>query len=174
MADRDSGIYIASDAVRQIHHKRKYFEAPGPAFCEPSPQRTPLLFQAGVSEAGNSFGGKHAEVIFIGGQVPGGVRGVVDNIRRIAKEEGRGPTHIKVVVGINVIVAATDEEAKARREDYLKYADTEGALALFGGWTGIDLSGYADDDDFRFSDSPLVQSMVRRWPSTVPGTDNLP
>jgi FMN-dependent oxidoreductase (nitrilotriacetate monooxygenase family) len=174
LADRESGIYIASEAVRQIHHKGKYFEVPGPAFCEPSPQRTPLLFQAGASEAGNGFGGKHAEVIFVGGQVREGVRGTVDNIRRIAKEEGRHPTHIKVVVGINVIVAATDEEARAKREDYLKYADTEGALALFGGWTGIDLSGYADDDDFRFSDSPRVQSMVRRWSSTVPGTDNLP
>jgi alkanesulfonate monooxygenase SsuD/methylene tetrahydromethanopterin reductase-like flavin-dependent oxidoreductase (luciferase family) len=138
------------------------------------PQRTPLLSQAGVSEAGNGFGGKHAEVIFVGGQIPEGVRGTVDNIRRIAKEEGRDPTHIKVVVGINVIVAATDKEARAKREDYLKYVDTEGALALFGGWTGIDLSGYADDDDFRFSDSPRVQSVVQHWSSTVPGTDNFP
>ena len=79
-----------------------------------------------------------------------------------------------MIVGINIIVAATDEDAKAKREEYLKYADTEGALALFGGWTGVDLSGYNDDDDFRFSDSPRVQSIVRRWASTVPGTDNLP
>lgn len=174
LADRQSGVYIASDAVRQINHKGKYFEVPGPAFCEPSPQRTPLLFQAGVSEAGNGFGGKHAEVIFVGGQVPETVRTNVDNIRRIAKEEGRDPAHIKVVVGINVIVAATDEAARAQRDDYLKYADNEGALALFGGWTGVDLSTYADDDDFQFSDSPRVRSMVRRWASSVPGTDNLP
>jgi alkanesulfonate monooxygenase SsuD/methylene tetrahydromethanopterin reductase-like flavin-dependent oxidoreductase (luciferase family) len=174
LADIESGIYIASDAVWQIHHKGKYFEVPGPAFCEPSPQRAPLLFQAGVSKAGNGFGGKHAEVIFVGGQVPEGVRGTVDNIRRIAKEEGRDPTHIKVVVGINVIVPATEEEAKAKREDYLKYADTEGALSLFGGRTGIDLSGYANDDEFRFSDPPRAQSMVRRWSTTVPGTDKLP
>jgi alkanesulfonate monooxygenase SsuD/methylene tetrahydromethanopterin reductase-like flavin-dependent oxidoreductase (luciferase family) len=98
----------------------------------------------------------------------------VDNIRRIAEEEGRDPSHIKVLVGINVIVAATDEEAKAKREEYLQYADDEGALALFGGWTGIDLSTYSDDEDFRFSDSPRVQSVVRRFSSTVPGTENLP
>jgi hypothetical protein len=77
-------------------------------------------------------------------------------------------------VGINVIVAATDEEAEAKRQQYLTYADREGALALFGGWTGVDLSGYSDDDDFRFSDSPRVQSILRRWSSTVPGTENLP
>ncbi|KAJ9132245.1 Xenobiotic compound monooxygenase [Pleurostoma richardsiae] len=174
LADRERGIYIASDGVREINHKGKYFEVPGPHFCEPSPQRTPFLFQAGVSEAGNGFGGKHGEAIFVGGQTPEGVKLTVDNIRSVAVREGRDPNHIKVIVGINVIVAATDEEARAKREDYLKYADTEGALALFGGWTGVDLSSYKDDDDFRFSESPRVQSIVRRWASTVPGTDNLP
>lgn len=174
IADRESGVYIESDGVRQVNHKGKYFEVPGPHFVEPSPQRTPFLFQAGVSEAGNSFGGKHGEAIFIGGQTPEGTRGTVDNIRRIALEEGRDPKHLKVLVGINVIIAATDEEAKAKREDYLRYADDEGALALFGGWTGVDLSSYSDDEDFRFSDSPRVQSIVRRFSSTVPGSENLP
>ncbi|KAG0159648.1 hypothetical protein PDIDSM_7171 [Penicillium digitatum] len=148
LADRQLGTYIASDG--------------------PSPQRTPFLFQAGVSEAGGQFGGKHGEVIFIGGQTPEGTRLTVDNVRNVAKQHGRDPNHIKVIIGINVIVAATDEEAKAKREDYLKYADDEGTLALFGGWTGIDLSSYADDEDFRFSDSPGVQSIVRRWSATVP------
>ncbi|KAE8377737.1 luciferase-like domain-containing protein [Aspergillus bertholletiae] len=174
LEDREQGVYIASDAVRQIHHKGKHFEVPGPHFCEPSPQRTPFLFQAGVSEAGNRFGGKHGEAIFIGGQTPEGVRATVDNIHKVAAEEGRDPNHIKIIVGINVIVAVTDEEAKAKRDEYLRYADEEGALALFGGWTGVDLSGYTDDEDVRFSESPRVQSIIKRWSATVPGTDNLP
>ncbi|OPB43404.1 coenzyme F420-dependent N5,N10-methylene tetrahydromethanopterin reductase [Trichoderma guizhouense] len=172
--DREHGHYIASDGVLQIHHKGKYFEVPGPHFCEPSPQRTPFLFQAGVSEAGNGFGGKHGEAIFVGGQTPEGVKKTVDNIRDVAQKEGRDPSHIKVIVGINVIVAATDEEAQAKKESYLEYADQEGALALFGGWTGVDLSGYSDDEDFLFTDSPRLQSIIRRWSDTVPGTDSLP
>ncbi|VUC30533.1 unnamed protein product [Clonostachys rosea] len=174
VANRETGQYIANDAVRQIHHKGKYFEVPGPHFCEPSPQRTPLLFQAGVSEAGNGFGGKHGEAIFIGGQTKEGVRKTVDNLRSIAAKEGRDPNHIKILLGLGVIVAATDEEAYAKRADYLKYTDEEGALALFGGWTGVDLSKYDDDQNFLHSDSPRIQSMVRRWADTVPGTDNLP
>ena len=172
--DRKNGVYIAPDAVREINHKGKYFEVPGPHFVEPSPQRTPFLFQAGVSEAGNLFGGKHGEAIFIGGQTPELVRGTVENIRKVAAQEGRSQDHIKIILGINVIVGATDEEAEAKRQDYLQYADTEGALALFGGWTGVDLSSYSDDEDFRFSESPRVQGIVRRWSSTVPGTENLP
>ncbi|UQC90114.1 alkanesulfonate monooxygenase [Colletotrichum lupini] len=151
LADRKAGTYIASDAVKQIHHKGKYFDVPGPHFVEPSPQRTPFLFQAGVSEAGNGFGGRHGEAIFIGGQTAEGVRKTVDNLRKIAAEA-----------------------AEAQKQEYLKYADTEGALALFGGWTGIDLSGYPDDEDFSVADSPRIQSIIRRWSDTVPGTDNLP
>ncbi|ETS74168.1 hypothetical protein PFICI_14034 [Pestalotiopsis fici W106-1] len=172
--DRERGVYIAEYAVRQIHHKGKYFDVPGPHFCEPSPQRTPFLFQAGVSEAGNNFGGKHGEAIFIGGQTYETVQKTVASIRDVAKREDRDPNHIKVVLGIQVIVAATDEEAYAKRDEHLQYADREGALALFGGWTGVDLSGYSDDEDFRVIDSPRIQSIVRRWAATVPGTDNLP
>ncbi|RDW67441.1 LLM class flavin-dependent oxidoreductase [Aspergillus mulundensis] len=172
--DVESGVYISPDGVRAIQHAGRYFRVPGPHFCEPSPQRTPFLFQAGVSEAGNGFGGKHGEAIFVAGQTPEGVRGTVENIRRVAAAEGRDPAHIKVIVGITLIVAATDEEAYAKREEYLRYADAEGVLALFGGWTGIDLSKYDDDADFRFADETKVASIVKRWASSVPGTANLP
>lgn len=174
LENRETGKYIADDAVRQINHKGKYFEVPGPHFCEPSPQRTPFLFQAGVSEAGNGFGGKHGEAIFIGGQVPEDVRVTVQNIRNIAQKEGRDPNHIKIILATCVIVAATDEEAHAKREEYLKYADYEGAYALFGGWTGVDLSKYSDDENFLVTDSPRVQSLIRRWAASVPGTENQP
>jgi len=174
IADHEKGIYIEENTVREINHKGKYFEVPGPHFCEPSSQRTPFLFQAGVSEAGNAFGGRHGEAIFIGGQTPEVARKVVDSIREVARLEGRDTNHIKVILGIGIIVAATDEAAQRKKQEYLEYADLEGALALFGGWTGVDLSSYSNDEDFRCTESPRIQSIVRRWSDTVPGTDNLP
>ena len=169
--DRDAGVYIAPDAVREINHVGRYFNVPGPHFSEPSPQRTPFLFQAGVSEAGNAFGGRHGEAIFVGAQTAEGLRPKVDNIRRVAAEAGRSQEHIKVVVGICVIVAPTDEEAYAQRDEFLKYVDEEGVLTLFGGWTGIDLSKYDDDEGFDFASAPPIRSILRRWSPTVPGTD---
>ncbi|KAK9771408.1 hypothetical protein SCAR479_11887 [Seiridium cardinale] len=64
------------------------------------------------------------------------------------------------------LVAATNEEAYAKRDEYLKYADREGALVLFGGWTGVDLSSYSDDEDFRLTDSLRLQSIILRWAVT--------
>lgn len=166
--------YAVPERVRQIHHRGKYFNVPGPHLCEPSPQRTPLLFQAGTSKSGKDFGAKHAEVIFMGGQLPEKVRPSVDAIRGLAKEKfGRDPSHIKVIVSMTIIVAETDEDARNKRDELLSYGDREGALALFGGWTGIDLSSYSDDEDFRFTTLPAIQSIVNGWASTVPGSDNL-
>ena len=172
--DVETGQYAVPERVRQIHHQGRYFKVPGPHLCEPSPQRTPLLFQAGTSKAGRDFGAKHAEAIFIGGQVPEKVRPSVDAIRALARDKyGRDPRHLKLIAGINIIVAETDDAARAKRAELLSYGDREGALALFGGWTGIDLSTYSDDEDFRFTGLPAIQSIVNGWASTVPGSDNL-
>lgn len=172
--DLKTGQFAVPGRVREIHHRGKYFTIPGPHICEPSPQRTPFLFQAGTSKAGTEFGAKHAEAIFLGGQTPDKVRASVDALRQTAQEKfGRNPSHLKMIAGITVIIDETNEKAFQKRDELLTYGDREGALALFGGWTGIDLSTYSDDEDFRFVKLPAVQSMVQRWSETVPGTEGL-
>lgn len=171
--DKQTGQFAVPGRVRQINHEGQYFKrVPGPHICEPSPQRTPFLFQAGTSKAGTDFGAKHAEAVFMGAQLPELVKASIDTLRATARDKfGRDPAHIKVFTGICVIVDETDEKARAKRDELLAYGDREGALALFGGWTGTDLSVYADDEDFRFVDKPAIRSMVHRWASTVPGSE---
>jgi hypothetical protein len=53
------------------------------------------------------------------------------------------------------------------------YGDRESALALFGGWTSIDLSKYSNDEDFRFINLLVVQSFINSWSETVPGFGDL-
>ena len=171
--DFSTGVYANGDLVRQINHQGKHFNVPGPHICEPSPQRTPFLFQAGTSKPGRQFGAKHAEVIFAGAQDPHKLRSSVDAIRDLARQEGRDADHIKVIASMLIIVAETDEAARAQHEELLSYGDREGALALFGGWTGIDLSTYSDEEDFRFVKMPAIQSIVNGWADTVPGSENL-
>ena len=78
-----------------------------------------------------------------------------------------------MMAGMTLIIDETDEKAFKKRDELLSWGDREGALALFGGWTGIDLSTYSNDEDFRFVGLPAVQSMVNRWSETVPGSDGL-
>jgi alkanesulfonate monooxygenase SsuD/methylene tetrahydromethanopterin reductase-like flavin-dependent oxidoreductase (luciferase family) len=162
VSNAPKGNYADPKGVQQINHKGKYFNVPGPHICEPSPQRTPFLFQAGTSTAGKRFAATHAEAIFLNGHTPELVRPSVDSIQSQAKEAGRDPKSIKIVAGVLVIVAPTDSKAQQKYEELATYGDREGALALFGGWSGYDLSKYSDDEDFRFLESapPAVRSMA--------------
>jgi FMN-dependent oxidoreductase (nitrilotriacetate monooxygenase family) len=164
-----AGNYADPSGVRQIEHVGPHFTVPGPHLCEPSPQRTPFLFQAGTSSAGRTFAAQHAEAVFLNGHAPHLVRPSVDSIRAQAESLGRPRDAVKIVAGLLVIVDESDEKAQAKFEALTRYGDAEGALALFGGWSGIDLAAYGDDEDFRFVESKAVQSMVNHWAATVPG-----
>ena len=151
----------------------KYFSVAGPHLVEPSPQRTPFIFQAGASSAGKTFATKHAEVMFVPGWETGVVRKNVDDIRERVRQHGRDPRGIKIIAAVLVVVDETDEKARAKYEDYASYADLEGSLALFAGWTGEDLSKIGDDDDIKFSSLGPVQSVIETWSATVPGSDGV-
>lgn len=167
------GHYADPSRVREIQHFGKHYRVPGAHICEPSPQRTPFIFQAGTSRAGKAFAAKHAEAVFLGGSHPALVRKQVDDIRRQVAEQGRDPSSVKIIAATLVIVASTDEEAQAKFEKLASFGNGEGALALFGGFSGYDLDRYADDQDVRFGDEPAVQTLVNNWAATVPGTDGV-
>lgn len=156
--NREKGIYSSPDSVRQINHQGKYFTVPGPHLCQPSPQRTPLLLQAGTSRAGKEFAAQHAEAIFVSAHAPAVCTKNIAEIRENAKSKfGRDPKNIKVLALVTPILGRTEAEAQEKLRDYRQYASHEGALALFGGWTGIDLSQYGDDEELRHVESNAVR-----------------
>ncbi|KAI1652159.1 Nitrilotriacetate monooxygenase component A/pristinamycin IIA synthase subunit A [Daldinia loculata] len=169
--DRESGIYTQPDLVRPINHQGKFFTVPGPHICQPSPQRTPLLLQAGTSRAGKQFAAQHAEAIFVSAHAPEVCAKNIAEVRELAKTTyGRDPTNIKVLALVTPILGRTEEEAQAKLADYRKYASHEGALALFGGWTGIDLDKYGDEEELRHVESNAVRSTVEGFARFSPKT----
>ncbi|KAI9836077.1 MAG: hypothetical protein M1819_001691 [Sarea resinae] len=167
--DRERGVYSEPSRIREINHVGKYFTVPGPHICEPSPQRTPLLLQAGTSKAGKSFAAKHAEGIFMAGHSPSVIAKNIAEVRASAKALGRDPSHIKFLTLITPVLGRTHEEAQQKFEDYKQYGSIEGALALFGGWTGIDLAKYGDDEELRNVESNAIKSAVEAWSKSSPG-----
>lgn len=169
--DREKGIYTQPDLVRQINHEGKFFNVPGPHIVQPSPQRTPLLLQAGTSKAGKIFAAQHAEAIFVSAHAPQVCAKSIAEVRELAKTEfGRDPSNLKVLALVTPILGKTNEEAQAKLKDFRRYASHEGALALFGGWTGIDLSQYGDDEELRHVESNAVKSTVEAYARFAPGT----
>ncbi|PVH93710.1 Nitrilotriacetate monooxygenase component A/pristinamycin IIA synthase subunit A [Periconia macrospinosa] len=137
--------YINPDLIRTIKHTGKYYHLESRHIVDPSPQRTPFLFQAGTSSAGSEFAATHAEAIFVSSHSPAVLRPKIQKIRQLAKEKGRDPLSLKFFATFTPILAPTDEEAHAKHAELKKYVSTIGGLVLVSGWTGIDLSIYPPD-----------------------------
>jgi len=161
--DKKSSTVARPELVRKINHRGTHFKVDGPHLVAPSPQRTPLIFQAGSSGIGLQFAAKHGEAVFVSGHSPEIIRPRVDTIRATAKETyGRDPAEIKVIVKVTTILAETDELAQAKYLEHKKYADYDGALTLMGGG-GLDLKPYPRDQDL--SETPVAKKLVDsyRW-----------
>lgn len=169
--DRKNGVFTDPTKVHAVVHDGEYFKLNAIHLCEPSPQRTPVLFQAGTSAKGQAFAGKHAECVFIGGHNAKHHAQSVASLRAQAVANGRNPGDLKIFAAITVIVAPTDAEAEAKLADYKTYGINEGALALLSGWTGMDLSLLDMDATPEQVESNAVQSAlaalgnatVREW-----------
>lgn len=167
--DVERNVYTEPSRVRAINHVGKYFRVPGPHICQPSPQRTPLLMQAGTSKAGKQFAARNAEAIFVAGHSPSVIAPNIAEIRELAATEfKRDPNHLKFLALLTPVLGRTQEEAEAKFEEHKACGSIEGAMALFGGWTGIDLSKYDDDQELRHVESNAIRSAVESWSKSSP------
>lgn len=163
--DRQQRVYARPDKVHKVRHHGEFYKVEGYHLCEPSPQRTPVLFQAGASERGLGFAGQHAECVFISGQTKAATRAQVDKVRAAAVAAGRDPQAIKVFMGITVIVADSEEQARAKHAEYLRHASAEAGVAHFSSSTGIDFSAYELDEPIQYVKSNAIQSATKNLQS---------
>jgi len=169
--DRANGIYARPDRVRPIKHDGPYYQIDAIHLSEPSPQRTPVLYQAGSSTRGRSFAAKHAECVFTGGPNPVIARDIISDIRKRAEGYGRNPHDIKVFVGMSLVVGRTEKEAQDKLEDYRRHASVEGALAHFSSSSGIDFSKYDLDEPIQYeknnANNSILEAITTRSAGTV-------
>lgn len=170
--DAARGIYTDPARVHPIGHAGRYYKVPGAHLSEPSPQRTPVLYQAGTSPAGQAFAARNAEVIFLSGTGPAALKQAVGDIRAQAAAVGRDPSSLKFITAITVVTAPTDREAQEKYDDLLSFVDRDAALALFSAWTGVDWSQYSPDHPLEYIETNASRSALstltdinadRRW-----------
>ena len=161
--DVANDVHTDPSKVHEIDHHGEWFDVQGPHMVEPSPQRTPVIFQAGASDRGMQFAARHAEAVFVA--VTPGPSGaeLVARLRETAGGEERDPDGMKVIQATRLIVAETDAEAEAMRADWDRLFSVEGFLALFAGWTGIDLSGHPPDTPVASIPTNAMRTWVDRW-----------
>lgn len=72
---------------------------------------------------------------------------------------GRAPESVKLLSGLSLVVGETEAEAKPKHERLRSYGSPEGAFALFGGWSGVDLAPYAMTDRIEEFASTGIESV---------------
>jgi FMN-dependent oxidoreductase (nitrilotriacetate monooxygenase family) len=160
LADRQRGVYADASKVHLVKHQGPQYQVQAMHLAEPSPQRTPLLYQAGSSARGSRFAATHAECVFLNGQSMPGVKAIVEGIRGQAVAQGRLASDIQVWMGATIITAATDSQAQEKLEEYKRYASSEGALVHAAASMGIDFSKYDIDEPIETGKSQAIVSNV--------------
>ncbi|MDC5536601.1 LLM class flavin-dependent oxidoreductase [Acinetobacter baumannii] len=168
LRDRESGIFADHKKVHPIQHEGKYFTVPGIHICEPSPQRTPVLYQAGASSRGQKFASQNAECVFIAAPSKIATKKVVQGIRQKLVQEGRDPYSVKIYVLLSIVTDETDAKAQAKFKEYQSYGSYDGALTLLSGWSGVDFSQYQPTDKVEYIQTNAIQSLLDSYVNADP------
>ena len=162
--DRATGIYADPARVKRITHQGRQYRLDAPHLVEPSPQRTPVLYQAGASDRGRGFAAQHAECVFLNGGPKPHVAKLVADLRARA-----APRPIRIFVGATLIIGRTRAEAEAKLAEYRQHASIEGALAHASASLGIDLARFDLDEELpEAGQSQAIRSNVEALRAAAP------
>ncbi|MFD6517684.1 NtaA/DmoA family FMN-dependent monooxygenase [Rhodococcus sp. NPDC060176] len=150
--DTDTGIYIDPSKVRSISHHGRYFDLEGIPVFAPSPQRTPVLFQAGSSDRGREFAATHAEVVYLNVTTAEETSYLVSDIRARAERIGRDPALLRFLPRIIPVVAGTRTEAERKYNDFVDHHDEGSAAFVLKQWAGIDVDALPETGEINLDD----------------------
>ncbi|MBP1988152.1 LLM class flavin-dependent oxidoreductase [Halolamina salifodinae] len=168
LRDADAGRYTDPEKVHSIDHEGEFFDVPGPHGSEPSPQRTPVIYQAGSSEYGRDFAAANAEAVFCSQPTEEGVREYMADVKQRAADAGRDEDSISFFIGIVPIVAPTEAEAEAKYEALKESIDVEATLALLSGFLDMDLSELDPDQKVEHIETQAIQGTMNAFTQADP------
>lgn len=161
LRDKAARVFADPRKVHRVQHQGEHFQVNGYHLCEPSIQRTPVLFQAGSSGRGQRFAARHAECVFISPPDKAAARRSVQALRGQLVLAGRRPDDVKIFMGVAVVPGRTTAEARDKHADYRRHASREAGLAHFSASTGIDYAQYDLDEPITYGPTNAIESATK-------------
>jgi FMN-dependent oxidoreductase (nitrilotriacetate monooxygenase family) len=160
IADKESGIYADPAKVHEVIHEGKFYKCRGRHFVAPSPQKRPVLWQAGSSGQGRDFAARHAEAIFAVHPNVDRMRQYADDLNdRLENKFNRKKGSVKLIYGLQTVVADTRSEAQDKYDRIKACIPLEGAIAWISGHFGLDFSKFKPDDIVQNIEIPGIQGL---------------
>lgn len=117
VADRTTGRYLDPGRIHPISHDGKHFRVAGPLKAPPLDDGRPVLIQAGASTHGVELGARTSDAIYTAHADVDSARRRRTEVRELAAAAGRDPDTVKLLPGLIVIVADTEEAARRRERE---------------------------------------------------------
>lgn len=168
LRDRTARRFADASKIHRVMHEGPHVRVDAIFPCEPSPQRTPVLFQAGSSTRGRQFAADHAECAFINGPSKKVIGAIAADIRARAAAAGRDPSDLTIFSMMTVITGRTTQEARDKYQDYLNHVSEDGALTLMSGWTGLDFAAMPPDEPVTFTKANAMISALESFTTADP------
>lgn len=140
--NKATGEYITKGKLHTLNHKGNYYAVRGPLNSSRPPQGRPVLVQAGSSEAGTTLAAKQGDVIFTAQQTLEDAQDFYKKLKDKAVAAGRERDDIKIMPGVSVYVAETEQAARAKYEKLQQLITPEIGLDFLADYLGYNLSNH--------------------------------
>jgi long-chain alkane monooxygenase len=160
LEDRAQRRYADPAKVHEVSFDGDHLHMSGIHLTAPSPQRTPVLFQAGASGRGKLFAARHAECMFVNGTSRSSLARAVADMQGALEQQGRRRDQVRILAGLTVIVGDTAEQAREKHEAYKAAASAEATLVHASGGLGVDLSRYPYDSEIEYSETGANRTLM--------------
>ncbi|MEV5297985.1 NtaA/DmoA family FMN-dependent monooxygenase [Amycolatopsis methanolica] len=154
VADKRGGRYADPDLIHRIDHVGEFFSVAGPLPVTAGPQGRPVIVQAGGSAEGLAVAGRFADVVFTVAQTQAKAVAFRDDIRVRAAGAGRHPDDVKVSLGVVVLVAETEGQARRREQELYATLPIERLSAALVANLGLPPDRFGPDDPITVADLP--------------------
>lgn len=143
--DREGGRFFRPESLHRLNHEGEWFRSRGPLNVPRPPQGYPVIFQAGISDAGKELAAATAEGVFSGELTLERSQAHYADIKSRMGKYGRGPDELRVMPGLTAVVGRTAAEARDREEELARLIHPVVGREYIGTLLGLDLSDCAVD-----------------------------
>lgn len=166
--DTERGVFVDSDKLHEIGHVGERYRVKGPFQVPPSPQRTPVLIQAGGSPVGRDFAARTAEMTFIVASTPDQARDIINDTRNRVTAAGRHADDLKFFTALSPVIGSTEEEAQRLNAEIDEWVSEDALLTMISGHMQTDFADLDLDKPLADFHTGGMQGMLANIRSSVP------
>jgi len=143
--DKAEGRLFEPSKLHKLNHKGEFFNVRGPLSVPTSPQRYPVIVQAGASDDGRDLAAAMAEIVFAAHNDIASARAFYASLQGRADALGRDPGSIRIMPGFVPFVGRTRAEAQEKFQALQDLIHPQVGVRMLSHYMGYDLSGHPID-----------------------------